>query len=145
TRKKARLKQLEDAISRMQDEVNRRHGTLKQADVEPEMGQPVPSLSFQIAFGQLMRVKESLGKIEADLKTWQSEKASVEKKLTNVAAEVPPPPAGYADAFEHDMKMQTLVKRIESLNSRIDYLTKISGDPKLASVVELRQRVAEAQ
>jgi Mrp family chromosome partitioning ATPase len=43
------------------------------------------------------------------------------------------------------MKMQTLVKRIETLNTRIEYLIKISGDPNLASVVELRQRVADAQ
>jgi capsular exopolysaccharide synthesis family protein len=146
TRKKARLKQLEDAITRMQDEVKRRHEGLKQADGSDEAPtQSIPGLGTQIAFGQLVRVKETLVKIEADISTWEAEKASVQKKLANPAAEAPPPPAGYAETLANDVKMQTTAKRIESLKTRIEYLIKVSGDPELASVKELRQRITEAE
>lgn len=144
TRKKARLRQLEDLINRMQEEVKRKYGQIKQADVDTPENEAIPGLSAQIAANQIVRLKDGLAKIEGDISNWQNEKATLEKKLTNLADEVPPPAAGYIEQLDHDPKMLELSRRIGTWNARIDYLVKISGDEKLQSVVELRQKVAEA-
>jgi succinoglycan biosynthesis transport protein ExoP len=144
-RKKARLKQLEDAIGKMQDEVKNRFGQLKQVDGAEPKSEPIPGLGAQLAAGQVIRLKELQGKIEVELKTWEAEKSSLEKKLTNVADEVPPPPAGYLEAIETDARMQTLSRKIELKTSRIDYLIQASGDPNLESARELKRQVAEAK
>jgi capsular exopolysaccharide synthesis family protein len=41
--------------------------------------------------------------------------------------------------------MQSLKKKIEQLTAKVDYLIKLSGDADLASIVELRQKIAEAK
>jgi capsular exopolysaccharide synthesis family protein len=144
TGKKARLRQLEDLINRSQDDVKRRYGQIKQADVDAPETEAVPGLTAQIAANQLVRYKEALGKNEADMRTWENEKATIEKKLSNLADEVTPPPPGYVEALDHDPKMLELSRNIGTWQKKADYLVKISGDEKLASVVEFRQKIADA-
>lgn len=145
TRKKARLRQLEDSINRSQEDVKRRHGQIKQADVGPMASDAIPGLSAHLAANQLIRLKESLGKIEADMASWEAEKAAIEKKLTNVADEVSPPSPAYLEALNNDPKLMSLGRKIESYTTRADYLIKLSNDPMLASVVEMRQKIADAE
>ncbi len=144
TRKKARLRQLEDHINRMQEDVKRKYGQIKQADVESPENEAVPGLSAQIAANQLVRLKEALGKAEADIKVWENEKEAIEKRLANVEEEVEPPGPGYLEALDHDPKMFDMAKKVTLWQSRIDYLIKASGDEKLPSVLELKQKIAEA-
>jgi len=144
-RKKARLKQLEDATTKMKDEVKRIHGQIQQADIDMPMSELIPGLNAQIAANQLVRLKENLAKLEAEGVAWENEKANLEKKIANPVDEVPPPPSGYSESLDHDPRLMTLARKSESMTSRIDYLVKLSGDPNLASVVDLRNKVAEAQ
>lgn len=143
-RKKDRLRQLEDAISKMQEEVKRKHGQIKLANVGME-NEVVPGLFASLAVGQLIRLKENLGKIESDLTTWENEKTNIEKKLGNVADEVPPPQSGYVESLDNDPRMQSLARKIDSMITKIEYLIKLSNDPNLSSVIELRQKVADAE
>lgn len=145
TRKKGRLRQLEDSINRMQNEVKQKHKQIKQSDVDTPNADAVTGLSATIAVSNVMRTKENLGKIETDIENWENEKASLEKKLGNVADEVPPPAPGYVESLDNDGRMQTLSRKIDFMNSRIEYLIKASGDSNLSSVIEMRQKVADAQ
>lgn len=145
TRKKARLRQLEDSINRSQEDVKRRHGAIKQTDGATMASDAIPGLSAHLAANQLIRLKEGLGKIEADIASWEAEKAALEKKLSNVADEVPPPSPTYLEGLSNDPKIQGLARKIESLTNRVDYLIKLSNDPMLGSVVELRQKIADAE
>jgi polysaccharide biosynthesis transport protein len=144
TGKKARLRQLEDHINRMQDEVKRKYVNIKQADVDAPESEVVPGLTVQIAANQLIRLKEALGKNDADTRTWENEKTSIEKRLANIPDEVSPPPPGFLEALDQDPKIFELSRKIGNWQKSIDYLVKISGDEKLASVVELKQKIADA-
>ncbi len=144
-RKKTRLQHLEDAILKMQLDVSRRQENVKQADVGGNGGvEAITGLNASLAASQLVHQKETIAKIENDISNWQLEKKSLEKKLTSVADEVPAPPPNYFDTMENDTRMVLLKKKIEGLTARVDYLIKLSNDPKLASVVDMRQKITEA-
>ncbi len=143
-RKKARLLQLEDSISKMQEEVKRRQAQNKQTDLVNPVNDPNSYLGANIAVSQLLRFKEILGKVESDIASWEAEKASLGKKLGNVADEVPPP-TSLLESLDKDPKMAGLTRRIDQLTAKIDYLIKVSGDANLASVVDLKQKISEAQ
>ena len=144
-RKKSRLRLLEDSITRMQDEVKRRHDQIKQAGIGTPAADAVPGLSAHLAANQLIRLRETLGKIESDTNSWENQKKTLEKKLANPADEVPALPAGYVDSLDNDARMQVIKKKIDSMNTKLEYLVKLSNDPNLASVVEIRQKIADAQ
>jgi polysaccharide biosynthesis transport protein len=145
TRKKTRLKQLEDSITRMQADVSRRNDQIKKEDGGKPESEAMSGLTTTVAVNQLIRMKEMLAKIENDSSGWEAEKAILEKKLANVADEVPPPPSAIFEKLDSEFEVQELKRKIEKLKSRIEYLIKLSNDPNLSSVVELRQRVTEAQ
>ena len=87
-----------------------------------------PRTEPTLAVNQLIRFKEMLGKLESEIANWEAEKASVEKKLANVAEELSPP-AGFLDSLDKDPKMMGLPReRSNNTTRRIDYLVKASGD-----------------
>jgi polysaccharide biosynthesis transport protein len=145
TRKKSRLKQLEDNISRSQSEVKEKYGQFKVADVDTPETDAGNLLSASMAMDQLMRLEENQAKLESDLKSWENEQESLEKRLKNLDDEVPPLPPGFLQSVDNDPKMQTLAKKIETQTKQADYFTQLSGDAKAPSVVELRRSISEAK
>lgn len=142
TRKKNRLKQLEDSINRMQEEVKRRQDQNKQNDLANPI-EAIPGLTANLAANQLIRLKEGLAQIENNISHWTSEKAGLEKRLANLAGEIPPPSAEFHEKIDHDPDMQAHKKRIEFLTTRVEFLAKASNDPNLASIVDMRKQIEE--
>ena len=108
------------------------------------MNEANPLLSQSLAVNQLIRFRELLGKLESEIANWEAEKASTAKKLANIAEELSPP-VGFLDSLDKDPKMLNLIRKIDQYNSKIDQVIKISGDPNLASVVEMKKKVAAFQ
>ena len=142
-RKKARLRQLEDENSKMQEEVKQKYKQNEAATILSPETEAFPGLSGQIAANQLVRLEENLAKLEGDIQSWESAQADLEKKLKNVPDEVPAAPPGYAQSLDNDPNMQTLAKKIEQKSSKLDYLVKLSGNPNLPAVVEFKQQIVE--
>jgi len=143
TRKKARLTQLEDSIAKMQEEVRLKFGQLKNAGADSVESDTLYYMSVQRAMDQQIKLEETRGKMETDLQSWKNELEKLEFQLKHIGDEEPALPQGFMQSITSDPKMQVLAKKIETESSRIDYFTKLAGDPENPSVVQLRKKVEE--
>src|SRR5262245_16899707 len=144
-RKKARLVLLEDTMPSMQKDVKQRYTNLQNAETPQKPSEVTQAISAQLASGQVVRLKEMLFNAEADIKTYSARRDGLLARLNNLAAELPPM-ATLMETVDADPKVQAYSKQLEQHQNSLDYfITKLGADPNHPAVVDLRQKIGEAQ
>ena len=143
--KKSRLRQLEDSISRMKEDIKNKYKRIKESEVQEKVKDLIPGLGAQIAAHQVVRLQDIVTKTETDIRMWEDEKKSLEKRLKNPADEIIPLPPSYLEQLDHDAKIVTLLKKIEQAQKRVDYLVFLAGTQKVKSVDDLKKKIEEMQ
>ena len=145
-KKKYRLQLLEDSILQMQKDVKQMYGnrqTVAEGDKKSIKEERTP-INPQLATSELIRHKQTLSMLEADLKASQIRKESLETRLKTPEAEMK------IDSFvmeqlEKEPRLAMLIHEIEFLQSRLEYdLNTLGASPTHPVVVEKQQRLSQA-
>jgi Mrp family chromosome partitioning ATPase/capsular polysaccharide biosynthesis protein len=145
-KKKYRLQLLDDSIQSMQKDVNQMYGNrkiVKDGDKLPKEDLPSP-INPQLATSELLRHKQTLSLLEAELKALTIRKEKLIEKQANPTPD-PKVETLLIQQADTDPKIATLNKEIETLKTRLDYdLNTLMADPKHPLVIDKKQRMEEA-
>ena len=144
-RKKERLRILEDRCQTMQSEVEKRYKDLKLSDdAEKPMPETPVALNNQLAAGQLVRLKDNLLKVQAEINTLRARCESLQSRINNPPAELPPGVSA-ADLADHDPRVAEKTKKVESLQGKLAYAIKLAGGQERPAVTAARQALEAAR
>lgn len=141
-RKQARLKQIEDSITAMQQELERKLPPPARTDDQP--AESLPGVGPNVAAGQVIRLREKLDAAEVRQKQIEAEKRRLGRRRDNPEAEPPPLPAAVVAQIEADPAIAAVNKQAALWQRQRNYLLELNNDPTNPGVRELDRKIAAA-
>ena len=143
-RKLVRLKQIEDNITSMQQDLEKKLPAPAAGKPEDRPAESLPGVGPNLGAVQLARLREKLDNAELRQKQLEDEKQRMARRRENVAAELPPVPPGFVAQLEGDPAISGINRQVAAWQRQLNYLVDLSGDRNGAGAKELRQKIAEA-
>jgi polysaccharide biosynthesis transport protein len=143
-RKLVRLKQIEDSITSLQQDLEKKFPAPATGKPEDRPAESLPGVGPSLASAQIARLREKLDNAEVRQKQLEDEKQRMARRRENIAAELPPVPSGFVAQLEGDPAIAGINKQVGAWQKQLNYLIDLSGDRNGAGAKELRQKIAEA-
>ena len=143
-RKLVRLKQIEDSITSLQQDLEKKFPAPAAGKPEDRPAESLPGVGPNLASTQIARLREKLDNAEVRQKQLEDEKQRMARRRENIAAELPPVPPGFVAQLEGDPAIAGINKQVGAWQKQLNYLIDLSGDRNGAGAKELRQKIAEA-
>ena len=106
-----------------------------------------PIKKSQLAAAQMLKLQESLFKVDGDISGQKRRIALLQTRLSNPPVEVLTTPeiAPAPIDYERDPDYAEQEQKIRATQSKIDYLAKLSGDPNSPAIQRMQTTIAEAR
>jgi capsular exopolysaccharide synthesis family protein len=142
-RKQVRLKQIEDSITHMQQDLEKKLPAtpMKGADQPAES---LPGVGQSLGASQVARFRDTLRNAEVRQSQLEDEKRRLAGKRQNPETELPPVPAGFVAALEADPVIAGINKQVAIWQKQMNYLVDLSGDKNNPAIRELKAKMNEA-
>ena len=143
TRKQARLKQMENAVTKMQGELEKKFAVpVDQPGDQP--AESLPGVGPNLAASQVARLREKLSSVEEQQRKLEDEKKRYTHRLANVEAELPPVPGGYVAQLENDPQIAGINVQVAKWQKQLAYQLQLNADPEKPTAKDLRQKIGDA-
>lgn len=143
SRKQGRLKQIEDSITKMQQDLEKKQPHLETVAGEEKPAESLPGVGPNLAAAQLTRLRDKLDAAEVRQKQLEGERKRLERRKGNPSAEPAPLPASLLAQFEVDPEIININKQLAAYQRQLNYLLDWSKDEASPSVRELKKKIAE--
>lgn len=141
-RKQARLKQIEDGITRMQEDLEKK--LPPPAKKEDQPAEALPGVGAQLGAGQLIRLREKLDAAEVRQKQIEGEKRRIARRKADPETEPMPVPPGFVAQLEADPAIAAINKQVGLWQRQVAHLLELNNDPSNPGVRELQRKIAAA-
>lgn len=142
-RKQIRLKQIEDSITQMQQDLEKKF-PLVPAKGADQPAESLPGVGPSLAASQVARLREKLDQAEVRQKQLEDEKKRLAGKREHPQTELPPVPAGFVASLEGDPVIAGINRQVAQWQKQLNYLVDLSGDKNNPAVRELKGKITEA-
>ncbi len=143
-RKQVRLKQIEDSITKMQQDLEKKFPPAPPGKGPDQPAESLPGVGPSLAASQVARLREKLDSAEVRQKQLEGEKKRLAAKREHPEAELPPAPAGFVASLEADPVIATINRQVALWQKQMTYLVDLSGDKNNPAVRELKGKITEA-
>jgi capsular exopolysaccharide synthesis family protein len=141
-RKQARLKQIEDSVTKMQEELQKKLPPPDKKEDQP--AESLPLVGPNIASGQVIRLREKLDQGEVRQKQIEGEKKRLANRREHPDAEPAPLPAGFAAMLEADPEVAAINRQVALWQRQVTHLLELNNDPSNPGVKELQRKITMA-
>jgi polysaccharide biosynthesis transport protein len=143
-RKQARLKQIDDSVTKMQTDLEQKFPPVKPGVADEQPAESLPGVGPNLAASQVARLREKLDNAEVRQKQLEDEKKRLARRRDNLEAELPPLPAGYVAALDNDPEIAGINRRVALWQQQLTQQLGLNGDPNNAGIKELKRKITEA-
>jgi capsular exopolysaccharide synthesis family protein len=144
TRKQARLAQIEKSVASLQVNLEKKFPPPAPGKPADQPAEALPGVGPNVAAGQIARLREKLDTAEVRQKQLEDEKMRLARHRDNLAAELPPVPAGFVAQLEGDPVVVGIGRQVAAWQKQLDYLVRLSGETNGPGAKELKQKITEA-
>jgi len=141
-RKQARLKQLEDSVTQMQQDLEKKFPPPPPGKAD-QPAESLPGVGPSLAASQVARLREKLDSAEVRQKQLEGEKKRIAGKREHPEKELPAVPAGYIAQLEVEPSIASINRQVALWQKQLNYLIDLSGDKNNPAVKELKAKIAE--
>jgi capsular exopolysaccharide synthesis family protein len=141
-RKQIRLKQIEDGITQMQQDLEKKQPPPAKGPDQP--AESLPGVGPSLAASQVARLREKLDAAEVRQKQLEDEKRRLIGKRDHPESALPPVPAGFVASLEGDPGIAAINRQVALWQKQLKYLADLSGDKDNPAVKELNKKIDEA-
>lgn len=141
-RKQARLKQIEDSVTKMQEELQKKLPPPEKKEDQP--AESLPGVGPSVASGQVIRLREKLDQAEVRQKQIEEEKKRIANRREHPDAEPAPLPAGFVATLEADPEIVAINRQVGLWQRQVTHLLELNNDPNNPGVNELQRKIATA-
>src|SRR5262245_30777539 len=143
-RKQARLKQIDDSVTKMQTDLEQKFPAVKPGVADDQPAESLPGVGPNLAASQVARLREKLDNAEVRQKQLEDEKKRIAHRLDNLETELPPVPAGYVAALDNDPDIAGINRRVALWQQQLTHHVGLNGDPNNPGIKELKRKISEA-
>jgi len=143
-RKQARLKQIEDEVTRMQTDLEKKFPAARPGKPDDAPAESLPGVGPNLAASQVARLREKLDSAEVRQKQLEDEKKRLARRHDNLEAELPPVPPGYVAQLDNDPVIAGINRQVALWQRLLDRQLELNRDPNNPGVKELKGKIAEA-
>jgi capsular exopolysaccharide synthesis family protein len=141
-RKQARLKQIEDSITSMQQDLEKKlPPPAKPGDQPPES---LPGVGPSVASGQVIRLRERLDSTEVRTQQIEDEKKRIAQRKANPETEPVPVPPGLLAQLEADPEIVSINRQVALWQKQVNHLLELNSDESNPGVQELKRKIAKS-
>jgi capsular exopolysaccharide synthesis family protein len=142
TRKQRRLTQIENSITRMQEELGRKLPPPDKKEDQP--AESLPGVGPSVASGQVIRLREKLDQGDVRQRQIEEEKKRLANHREHPDAEPAPLPPGFAAMLEGDPEVVAINRQVGLWQRQVTHLLELNNDPTNPGVKELQRKIATA-
>lgn len=143
-RKQIRLKQIEDSITQMQQDLEKKYPPPPPGKGPDQPAESLPGVGPNLAASQVARLREKLDAAEVRQKQLEDEKKRLVGKREHPETELPPVPAAFIASLETDPVIAAINRQVAIWQKQMNYLVDLSGDKNNPAVRELKGKMTEA-
>src|SRR5262249_2445724 len=143
-RKQARLKQIDDSVTKMQTDLEQKFPAVKPGVADDQPAESLPGVGPNLAASQVARLREKLDNAEVRQKQLEDQQKRIADRGDNVETELPPVPAGYVAALDNDPDIAGINRRVALWQQQLTHHVGLNGDPNNPGIKELKRKISEA-
>ncbi|HKB02145.1 MAG TPA: hypothetical protein VKD90_07995 [Gemmataceae bacterium] len=143
TRKQVRLKQIEDNITKMQQDLEK-FAPPKAAKADDQPAEALPGVGPNLAASEMTRLRGKLSGAEVRQKELEEQKLRLARRKENPEGELPPVPPGFVAQLESDPAIIGINRQVTLWQQRMTFLLDLNKDRNNPGVRELQQKIDEA-
>jgi len=141
-RKQTRLKDIEDSITAMQQELEKKQPPPAKPGDQP--AESLPGVGPSVVSGQVIRLREKLDQAEVRQKQIEEEKKRMAQRRADPDADPAPLPAGFVAQLEADAEIVAINKQVALWTRQVNHLLELNNDPNNPGVKEIQRKIARA-
>jgi capsular exopolysaccharide synthesis family protein len=142
-RKKIRLKNIEDSVTKMQQDLEK-FAPPRPAVADDQPAESLPGVGPNLAASEMTRLRGKLSGAEARQKELEEQKLRLARRKESPEAELPPVPPGFVAQLESDPAIVGINKQLALWQKTVNYLLDLNGDENNPGVRGLQQKITEA-
>ncbi|MEZ6139250.1 MAG: hypothetical protein R3B84_01645 [Zavarzinella sp.] len=140
-RKQYRLKQLEDSMNRMQQELKTRQQAAVVAADPNAVAESLPGVGPNVAANEVVRLREKLDVVDIRIKQIAEERRRSKMRLANLNEELPSVPQALLIQLENDPGIAGINQQLAEAQARLDYFHKLNPDKENSGLKGLKERL----
>jgi polysaccharide biosynthesis transport protein len=141
-RKQARLTQIENSITNMQQDLEKKLPPPAKKDDQP--AESLPGVGPNLAASQVARLREKIDNAEVRQKQIEDEKKRIARRKENPETEPVPVPPGFVAQLEVDAAVVAINRQVSLWQRQVDHLLELNNDPNNPGVKEIQRKIATA-